>query len=412
MTVIASWSGQGLSDGTAVTTSTTGTGDTAFTTVTSGAAQVDASGLHSPRIQVDQAAATAAELIWDSTVVGTSLTAWAARVYVELSDYPPSNGGRILSAYTASNTLLWFADLTTTGTFRLRNAGGSAVDSDGPLPVDTELRIEAVHDNGDVTINVYTGDGDTPTATVTSTGLGAGSGLETVRFGMPATSPTWPTFYLDEMAVSNTAAEIGPVEEEEEPEEPEIPETVAPQVPVFLPGVPAGTLPDRFNEWIRDPLTGLLAPARFRARRTTALTLTENVVQAVEWDAAGIDEDPYAGWDSGNPSRYVVPDGWFGWWHATGAVSISGAGASGLVLIPSIAVNEGQVNIGVIWEGQEAFVPTGSGQAKIVSSSWWVYAGPGDIVELILFYSNESSITAADTSDGFQCRLELIWDGV
>ena len=213
MAIIASWSGAGLTDGTTVTSSTEGTGDTAFTTVTSGAVTVDDSGLHTPRLQVDQAAATAAELIWDSTVVGTSLTAWAARCYVELSAWPPSNGGRLLSAYTSGNTLLWFIDVTAAGLLRLRNAGGSAVaTSAAALPVDTELRIEAVHDGGSVTVNVYTGDGDTTAATVSATGLGGTSALETIRFGMPATSPTWPTFWLDEMAVADSAVELGPAE--------------------------------------------------------------------------------------------------------------------------------------------------------------------------------------------------------
>jgi hypothetical protein len=188
------------------------------------------------------------------------------------------------------------------------------------------------------------------------------------------------------------------------------PALTAPEIPVFTPGVPVGTLPAVFNAKIRDPLHGLLAPACFIARNTGGQTLTENTVQAVEWDR--IDEDPYEGWDSDNPSRFVVPDGWFGWWQATAAVSLSGTGASNLVLIPSIAVNSGQVNIGVIWEGQEAFVPTGSGQAKIVSSSWWVMAQPGDIIELLLYFSDESSIAAVDTTAGLQCRLELIWDGV
>lgn len=188
------------------------------------------------------------------------------------------------------------------------------------------------------------------------------------------------------------------------------PALTAPEIPVFLPGVPVGDVPAEFNTKIRDVFHGLLAPACFRARNTGGQTLTESTVQAVEWDQ--IDEDPFEGWDSDNPTRFVVPDGWYGWWWATAAVSLSGTGASGLVLIPSIAVNEGQVNIGVIWEGQEAFVPTGSGQAKTVASSWWVYAAPGDVIELLLYYSDESGITAVDTTPGLECRLELHWDGV
>lgn len=231
MAVLASWSGLGLADGAAVGTSTAGPGDTAFTTVTPDAFTVDDSGLHAPRLQVDQQAATEAQLIWDSTVVGTSLTAWAARVYVELSDYPPSNGGRILGAYTAANTLMWFVDLTTTGVFRLRDSGGSAVDTDGPLPLDTELRVEAVHDDGAVTVNVYTGDSDTLVASVASGGLSAGSALEAIRFGMPATSPVWPTLWLDEMAVADEATEIGPV----------------PPPPVPIPPPPRFPLQDRYE---------------------------------------------------------------------------------------------------------------------------------------------------------------------
>ncbi|TYK47149.1 hypothetical protein [Actinomadura decatromicini] len=213
MAILASWSGAGLADGTAVTTSTAGTGDTPFGTVTASAFTVKASGgLHAPRIQMDQAAATAAELIWGSAVVGTSLTAWAARCYVELSALPPANGGRLVSAYTASNALLWFVDVTTAGLLRLRNAGGTAVStSAAALPTSTELRIEGVHNNGAVVVNVYTGNGGTVLTSVSSTGLGVGSGLEAVRFGMPAVSPTWGRLWLDEFAVANTAAEIGPV---------------------------------------------------------------------------------------------------------------------------------------------------------------------------------------------------------
>jgi hypothetical protein len=464
MAVIASWAGAGLADATAVGTSTVGTGDTAFTTVTSGAFQVDTTGLHSPRIQMDQAAATAAELIWDSTVVGTSLTAWAARVYVELSAWPPSNGGRVLSAYTASNTLLWFCDLTTAGLLRLRNAGGSAVStSASALPASTELRIEAVHNNGNVTVNVYTGDGTTVFTSVSSTGLGTGSGLEAVRFGMPATSPVWARLWLDEMAVANTAAEIGPVVTPPVTGTGSITATAslsgagkkatsgagtcaatgamsaagtkaargtgtiaaaaalasttaphvvtAPAVPVFLPGVPVGTVPAEFNAKIRDPFTALLSPPTFRARRTSALTVAEGTVQALPWNTP--DEDTYSGWASGAPTKYVVPDGWSGWWFCTAAVSLFGTGASGLVVIPSIAVNSGAPGLGVTYEGQEVFVPTStSAVPKIAASSWWVYAAAGDFIELQLWYSTESAITAVDTTAGFECRLELTWDGV
>lgn len=184
----------------------------------------------------------------------------------------------------------------------------------------------------------------------------------------------------------------------------------APEVPVFLPGVPVGQVPAEFNAKIRDPLHGLLAPAVFRARNTAGQTITENTIQAVTWDV--IDEDPYEGWNAGAPTRFVVPDGWAGWWSATANVSIFGTGASSLVLIPSIAVNSGLPNIGVIYEGQEVFVPTStSGAPKTVNGAWSVYAKPGDVIEVTLYFSDESAITAVDTTAGFECRVELIWDG-
>ncbi|MGI5418649.1 hypothetical protein [Actinomadura luteofluorescens] len=186
----------------------------------------------------------------------------------------------------------------------------------------------------------------------------------------------------------------------------------APAVPVFLPGVPVGQdVVDVFNTQIRDPLTALLKPPVFRARRTSALTVAEGTVQALPWNTP--DEDPYSGWASGAPTKFVVPDGWSGWWLCTAAVSLFGTGASGLVVIPSIAVNSGAAGIGVTYEGQEVFVPTSTSAApKLAASSWWVYAAAGDYIELQLWYSTESAITAVDTTAGFECRLELTWDGV
>ncbi|WP_433465697.1 hypothetical protein [Spirillospora sp. CA-128828] len=191
---------------------------------------------------------------------------------------------------------------------------------------------------------------------------------------------------------------------------------LAPKVPVFLPGVPVGQdVVDVFNTQVRDPLAAILKPPNFRARRTTALTVAEGTTQALTWNQ--VDEDPYGGWAGNNspaePTKWIVPPGWYGWWQITAAVSLFGTGAAGLVVIPSIAVNAGAVDIGVIYEGQEVFVPTSTSSApKLAASSWWVYAGEGDFIELQLWYSTESAITAVDTTAGFECRLELIWDGV
>lgn len=209
MTIVASWSGAGLTDGTSVGTGTTGTGDTAFDTVTASTFTVDTTGLHSPRIKVDQQAATEAQLIWDDTTLGT-LGAHAVRMYVELSAWPSGNA-RLLHAYDSTNALQWWMDVTSAGILRLRNAGGSAVDTSASgLPTSDEFRIEVVGDGtGNLTVNLYDGDGTTAFDTLTGTGLG--TTVQQIRFVTPSTSPTWPTLWVDELAVANTAAEIGPV---------------------------------------------------------------------------------------------------------------------------------------------------------------------------------------------------------
>ncbi len=184
-----------------------------------------------------------------------------------------------------------------------------------------------------------------------------------------------------------------------------------PDVPRFAPGFPIGPGPAQFNALIRDPFTYLLDPPRFVAKRTAAQTVPEDVSTPVAWDT--ITEDPYDGWDAGAPSAYVVQAP--GWYCVTGAVSVAGTGAAGLVVIPVLAVaGESQIGAGADgWEGPEVFVPTGAAsQPKIVSATWTVYANLGDPIELLLYYSAESAIVATDATPGIECRIELVWDGV
>ncbi|WUI00200.1 hypothetical protein OHR68_43160 [Spirillospora sp. NBC_00431] len=209
MAIVASWSGRGLSDGTALTTATQGSGDTLWDTVTAGAFTIDASGLHSPRIQVDQQAAAEARLIWDTSTLGT-LAGHAVRMYVELTAYPSANA-RILGAHAVDATLQWFLQVATDGTLRLRSLVGIVDSSAEPLPLDAELRIEVVGDGtGAVTVDIYEGDATTTWDVLSGTGLG--TDVEEIRFANPATTPTWPRFYLDELAVADTATLIGPAD--------------------------------------------------------------------------------------------------------------------------------------------------------------------------------------------------------
>lgn len=206
MSVVARWFGDGLTDGAAVSTSTAGTGDDVFDLVSSGAFTVDASGLRSPRIQMDQAASTVAQLIWTTTTLG-SLTNHAVRAYVELSANP-SAGAPLITAYGSSNTAQkWRLDVKADGTLRLRNASNAEVQvSPTSLPLNTVVRIETMVSGTTATVHAYAG--DSPTALFTLSGT-VGSGVDAVRFGNPQTAPQWPRLFFDDLAVADTAAEIG-----------------------------------------------------------------------------------------------------------------------------------------------------------------------------------------------------------
>jgi len=211
MAIIAVWNGDGLADGTPVTTSTAGTGDTPWSLVTSGAAVVSASGSRPPRIQVDQQAGNTAQLIWKSGVVGVR-SAYAVRGYLELTAYP-SAGAPILNAYGANDSALrWRLDVTSTGIVRLRDASNTIIaTASSAVPLNTELRVEIVVNNGAATARIYQGN-STSAPLVDLSGIvgAAGAATDAIRWSNPQTAPTWPRHYWDAIAVSDTPAEIGP----------------------------------------------------------------------------------------------------------------------------------------------------------------------------------------------------------
>ncbi|HEY9367572.1 hypothetical protein [Streptomyces sp.] len=268
----------------------------------------------------------------------------------------------------------------------------------------------------------------------------------------------------------------------------------SPLVPTFYPGTL--DVPAAFNAGIRDPFTALLDPPVFRARRTSAWNVTENLHQNVPWDS--LEEDTHGGWAAGavvgggasstlsvatvagdtsitvasgasfssgdyvrinsganaeyrrigapagnvltfsatgggvgltrvhaigtsvteidgDPTRYTIPTGWTGWWAVDAVVSLSAAtaGAAGLVLIPGVSINnDSPSGFGNAWEGCEPFIPTGSTDPKHSNGFWRLWAEAGQRLQLDLWYSTESSITAVDVTAGRECRIGLVWDGV
>lgn len=177
-----------------------------------------------------------------------------------------------------------------------------------------------------------------------------------------------------------------------------------PPVPAIYPGQ---SFADQMNG-LADAWAFLLNPPVFRAHRAAAWTIASGH-QYVPWDT--VDEDTRSGWSAGSPTRYVVQVA--GWYQVTTLVSLSGSGSAGQVLIPSVGVNGGSPTGSGSngWEGVEEFVPTGSGP-KASPGCWEVYGNVGDRIEIDLWFSGESGITAIDTSTAYRPRVEIVWMGV
>lgn len=211
MGVIAQWGGSGLTDGTVFTNSTVGTGDTHLDTVTSAAGTftIRNGGLYSPRIEMNQQPSTAAQMIWQAGIGGTTYLDYAIRFYFEPTAFSSGGNAQLFSARDSSNAVVWWLDVTPTGIIRLRNAANVAVDiSASPLPIE-EMRFDAVVHNDAVTVSIHNGESLNPFEVLSGTGFL--TGFQQVRFGNPNSAPTWPKAWWDGLAFSNEATKIGPI---------------------------------------------------------------------------------------------------------------------------------------------------------------------------------------------------------
>lgn len=217
MTIVASWNGDGLSDGTTFNTSTAGTGDNNFDVV-SGSFTIRNGGLYSPRIEMNQQSGQAAEFRWTEASLGVGpYPQHALRFYLELTGHPPGNG-QLCSAKAMDNSNFWWMDITSAGILRLRDTGGSAKAlSSAALPIDQELRIEVVADGTDVSVFVYVGESTVPIQTLNGTGFSGVVATHRLQFGNTNTTPTYPKTSWDSIAFADEAVLIGAINPEEPP---------------------------------------------------------------------------------------------------------------------------------------------------------------------------------------------------
>jgi hypothetical protein len=225
MAIIAKWSGDGVANGTALTT-TTGyaSTDTHFDTVviTSPATLKvnDSPSLYTPRLELLGANGVAGgsnpvHWYWQAALGTGPFPQNAVRFYIELADYPTGKA-QIFSLRDSVSAILYWLDVTETGIFRLRNNNGTALAVSAlPLQMNQNLRIEATYNLGNVVVRVYRGDSIVPLEVMSGSGLdkdlnGNPLNAAQVRWGMPKDVAPLPHMFFDEMAFANTSDLIGP----------------------------------------------------------------------------------------------------------------------------------------------------------------------------------------------------------
>ena len=201
-TILKSWSGATLSNGT-LTTSSTGTGDTPFTSV-EGNVTIISGGLRSPQIKLGDAAEIKRFGWWPLSTA--ALSTYAIRFYVTLSELPSAEI-YLANALNAGGGV-WSVRVTSSGYLRLRDDSAATVrwTASQPLPVGIPIRIELVGNGTTAVLNAYRSDYDI----LLFSGSGTiAQGIDEARFGFSSSVASVNIRY-DDMAVSSTALEIGP----------------------------------------------------------------------------------------------------------------------------------------------------------------------------------------------------------
>lgn len=210
MARVATWRGQGLTDGTVLTTAVAGAGDTPWGAVGQAPVVRIASGRDRPEVQI-AATSTAHQFRWN----GLALAAWSLRFYLRI-DAPASALATILYLGHAGGRLL-AVNLNTSGTLSLLNASGTVVSTSAALSTLNMYRVEVSgSDTGNVDVRVFECDGygQAGTAFWTRAGQAIGTTAPLVQaiFGRQSGGAYGPGWF-SEFALNDVVGLIGTADE-------------------------------------------------------------------------------------------------------------------------------------------------------------------------------------------------------
>jgi hypothetical protein len=188
---------------------------------------VESAGSFGERLSWTQAPGQAAGAEWNQTTLGAALATQTLRWVAVFSGWPTESGFSIAQGVdeTSGSVNRWRIDISTTGLLRIRDAGGTVVqESDDPVPLNTEVRFEAIRDGTVMTVHAFS-PATTTTPLITISGT-VGSPVNRIRIGQTFSSTIVPTFTADEIIVTDHAGIVGPPEPAGPPTVPEPPTNV------------------------------------------------------------------------------------------------------------------------------------------------------------------------------------------
>ena len=188
---------------------------------------VENAGSFGERLSWTQATGQSAGAEWNQNTLGTALATQTLRWVAVFSGWPTESGFSIAQGVdeTSGSANRWRIDISTGGLLRIRDAGGTVVQqSDDPIPLNTEVRFEAIRDDTLMTVHAFSPATATlPLITISGT---VGSPVNRIRIGQTFSSTVVPTFTADEIVITNHAGLVGPPEPAGPPTVPEPPTNV------------------------------------------------------------------------------------------------------------------------------------------------------------------------------------------
>ena len=213
---------EGQTNGTAVTTGNSGASGDAFGVLSGTVTYDNAHAAHgSLGFKLSPASGSNASVVFGSGVSGLTGTSYSSRFYIYLTAFPPGST-EIWRSNAASASLLSRVSINASGQFVTAYNNGATTTlwtSVSTIPVNTWVRVETytvLGSGGQFQAAFYNGDSTTAIDSGGGTGLTINAGpLQTVSFGKYGTDAHANAFWLDELAVNNSATGfMGPFTEQ------------------------------------------------------------------------------------------------------------------------------------------------------------------------------------------------------